>query len=49
VAFEDEIAALNQAYIVREFTYSNTTFRTRRESDIEKELELADDVQRDRL
>ena len=42
--FEDEIAALNQAYFFREFTYSNTTFRTRGESDTESEVELADSL-----
>jgi hypothetical protein len=44
VPFEDEIAALNQAYFFREFTYSNTTFRTRGESDTESEVELADSL-----
>lgn len=42
--FEDEIAALNQAYFFREFTYSSTTFRTRGEADSESEVELADSL-----
>ncbi|MBI1326299.1 MAG: hypothetical protein GC136_01500 [Alphaproteobacteria bacterium] len=42
--FEDEIAELNQAYFFREFTYSNTNFRTRNEDDVEVELELADSL-----
>jgi hypothetical protein len=44
VPFEDEIASLNQAYFFREFTYSNTTFRRRGESDTENEVELADSL-----
>jgi hypothetical protein len=44
VPFDDEIAALNQAYFFREFTYSNTTFCTRGESDTESKVELADSL-----
>jgi hypothetical protein len=44
VPFEDEITTRNQAHFFQEFTYSNTTFRTRGESDTESEVELADSL-----
>jgi hypothetical protein len=44
VSFEDDISALNYAYFFREFTYSTARFRTRRDSDADDEVELADSL-----
>src|SRR5688500_4537389 len=44
MTLENEISDYNQFFFFKEFTYSNTWFKKRSETDIENEVELADSL-----